>query len=76
VNESPARVHAGVLVHHRIMPSGAPMTLNTQSRVRGESLDLQDIGQLVGRREQLITIVATSLGVMIVAAIAVLMGMA
>jgi hypothetical protein len=52
------------------------MTLNIQSRAQGKSIDFQDIGQLVDRREQLITIVATSLGVLIVAAIAVLMGMA
>jgi hypothetical protein len=48
------------------------MTLNTQSDSADESIGFQE----VGRREQLITILATSLGVVIVAAIAVLMGMA
>jgi hypothetical protein len=54
------------------MPSGAPMTLNTLPDSAEEPLGFQE----VDRREQLITILATSLGVMIVAAIAVLMGMA
>lgn len=58
------------------MPLGAPMTLNTQSDSTEESIGFQEVGRLVGRHEQLITILATSLGVMIVAAIAVLMGMA
>ena len=52
------------------------MTLNTQPRSLDESIDFRDVGQLVDRREQMITILATSLGVLIVAAIAVLMGMA
>ncbi len=51
------------------------MSLNIQPRSTEELINLQDVGQLVGRREQLISILATSLGVMIVAAIAVLMGM-
>ncbi len=48
------------------------MTLNTLPDSAEEPLGFQE----VDRREQLITILATSLGVMIVAAIAVLMGMA
>lgn len=52
------------------------MALNTQPDSSQESIGFQDVGQQVGRHEQLITILATSLGVMIVAAIAVLMGMA
>ena len=52
------------------------MTLNTQSGSSEESIGFQDVGRQVSRQEQLITILATLLGVMIVAAIAVLMGMA
>jgi hypothetical protein len=52
------------------------MTLNTQSGSSEDSIAVQAGWRLVGRHEQLITILATSLGVMIVAAIAVLMGMA
>ncbi len=52
------------------------MTLNTQSGSSEELIGFQEVGRQVGRHEQLITILATSLGVMIVAAIAVLMGMA
>jgi hypothetical protein len=52
------------------------MTLKTQSGSSEESIGFQGVGRLADRHEQLITILATSLGVMIVAAIAVLMGMA
>ena len=58
-----------------MMPSGALMTLNTQSGSSEESIGFQGVGRPVDRHEQLIIILATSLGVMIVAAIAVLMGM-
>ena len=51
------------------------MTLNTQPGSSEESIGFQEVGRQVDRHEQLITILATSLGVMIVAAIAVLMGM-
>jgi hypothetical protein len=50
------------------------MTLNTQSGSSDESIGVQEIGR-PDRHERLVTILATSLGVMIVAAIAVLMGM-
>ncbi len=52
------------------------MTLETQSGSSEELVGFQEVGRQVSRNEQLITILATSLGVMIVAAIAVLMGMA
>ena len=52
------------------------MALNTQSGSSEESIGFQEVERQVERHEQLITILATSLGVMIVAAIAVLMGMA
>jgi hypothetical protein len=52
------------------------MTLNTQSGSSRESIGFHNVGRLVDRHEKLIPILATSLGVMIVAAIAVLMGMA
>ena len=58
------------------MPSGAPMTINVQPGSPEESIGFQEVARQVSRQEQLITILATSLGVMIVAAIAVLMGMA
>jgi hypothetical protein len=51
------------------------MTLNTQSGSSDESIGFQEVGRLADRHERLVTILATSLGVMIVAAIAVLMGM-
>jgi len=41
-----------------------------------ESVGSKEVGQQTDRREWLITVLATSLGVMIVATIAVLMGMA
>jgi len=52
------------------------MTLNSQQGSSEESIGFPIVGRLGDRHEQLITILATSLGVMIVAAIAVLMGMA
>ena len=52
------------------------MAFNTQPGSSEELVGFQEVGQLVDRHEQLITILATVLGVMIVAAIAVLMGMA
>jgi len=55
---------------------GAPMSLDFHSGSSEESAGFQEVRRQVGRQEQLITILATSLGVMIVAAIAVLMGMA
>lgn len=52
------------------------MTLNSQSgSSEEESVGFQEVARQVSRNEQLVTILATSLGVMIVAAIAVLMGM-
>ena len=51
------------------------MTLNNQAGRPEESI-FQEVGRYVDRQEQTITILATTLGVMIVAAIAVLMGMA
>jgi len=52
------------------------MVLSNQSGTSEDSIGFQSLAQHVSRNEQLITILATSLGVMIVAAIAVLMGMA
>ena len=52
------------------------MAFKTQPGSSEESIGFREVGQLVDRHEQLITILATVLGVMIVAAIAVLMGMA
>jgi hypothetical protein len=52
------------------------MSLNTQPAASDESIGFEGVRRQVSRNEQLITILATSLGVMIVAAIAVLMGMA
>ena len=52
------------------------MMLNIPPGSSEESIGFQEVARLVTRNEQLITILATSLGVMIVAAIAVLMGMA
>ena len=52
------------------------MSLDFHSVSSKESIGFLDVGRQVDRHEQLITILATSLGVMIVAAIAVLMGMA
>jgi hypothetical protein len=52
------------------------MTLNTQPSPSEESIGFAAIARHVSRQEQMITILATTLGVMIVAAIAVLMGMA
>lgn len=57
------------------MPSGTPMTLNTQPGSSEESIGFEEVSRQVERQEKLITILAISLGVMIVAAIAVLMGM-
>ena len=64
-----------MLVHHR-NDAMAPMTLNTQTDASEQSIGFEPVGRLVDQHEQLITILAASLGVMIVAAIAVLMGMA
>jgi len=52
------------------------MSLDFHSGSSEESAGFQEVRRQVGRQEQLITILATSLGVMIVAAIAVVMGMA
>ncbi|HEY6024567.1 MAG TPA: hypothetical protein VIV34_10375 [Pseudolabrys sp.] len=52
------------------------MLLDFQSGSSEESLGFQEVGQQTARYERLITVLATSLGVTIVAAIAVLMGMA
>jgi len=41
-----------------------------------ETADNEELGANVTRREQLVTVAATSLAVLVVAAIAVLMGMA
>jgi len=51
------------------------MTLNTQPGSSEESIGFEEVSRQVERQEKLITILAISLGVMIVAAIAVLMGM-
>jgi hypothetical protein len=51
------------------------MTLNTQSGSSDEPIGFQAVGRLTDRHERLVMVLATSLGVMIVAAIAVLMGM-
>ena len=55
---------------------GAPMSLDFHSTSPAQPAGYQEIGQHTNRRERLITMLATSLAVMIVAAIAVLMGMA
>ncbi len=52
------------------------MTPNTQTDASERPTGFEQVGRLVDQHEQLITILAASLGVMIVAAIAVLMGMA
>jgi hypothetical protein len=52
------------------------MSLDFHSGSSEESVDVQDVRPQTDRHEWLITVLATSLGVMIVAAIAVLMGMA
>jgi hypothetical protein len=52
------------------------MAFNIQPASSEESIGIREVGRLVDPHEQLISILAVSLGVMIVAAIAVLMGMA
>jgi hypothetical protein len=66
-----------VLAHHRndAFFKGAPMSLNFHPTAP-EMADGQEIGAHRDRREQLVTVVAASLAVLIVAAIAVLMGVA
>lgn len=52
------------------------MSFEFHSGSSEESTGFQDVGQHTGRNERLITVLAVSLGVIFVAAIAVLMGMA
>ena len=75
--DSCARVRVGVLAHHRndAFFKGAPMLLDFHPTA-SETADGQEIGGHRDRREQLVTVVAASLAVLIVAAIAVLMGVA
>jgi hypothetical protein len=76
--DSCARVRVGVLAHHRndaFFKGGAPMSLDFRLTAP-ETADGQEIGAHRDRREQLVTVVAASLAVLIVAAIAVLMGVA
>jgi len=75
--DSCARVRVGVLAHHRndAFFKGAPMSLYFHPTAP-ETADGQEIGAHRDRREQLVTVVAASLAVLIVAAIAVLMGVA
>ena len=75
--DSRARVRVGVLAHHRNVAffKGAPMSLDFHAAAP-ETADHQEIGAHRDRREQLVTVVAASLAVLIVAAIAVLMGVA
>lgn len=54
---------------------GAPMSTDLLSSA-SETADNEELGANVTRREQLVTVAATSLAVLVVAAIAVLMGMA
>jgi hypothetical protein len=54
---------------------GAPMSLDFQSPLPAQPVGYQEIGQHTNQRERLITVLAISLAVIIVAAIAVLMGM-
>jgi hypothetical protein len=52
------------------------MSLDFHSGSSEESAGFHEVGQHAERHERLITVLAASLGVIIVAAIAVLMGMA
>ena len=68
-----------MLAHHRsdaFIQRGRPLLLDFHSALSSESAGYQEIVAHNDRRERLVTVVAASLAVLIVAAIAVLMGMA
>lgn len=60
----------------RCLFTGAPMPLNFPTAAAVERTEQAETGAYAERREQLFTVVAASLAVLIVAAIAVLIGMA
>jgi hypothetical protein len=72
--DSYAQVHAGVLPLSS--NEGAPMSFSFRMAVTPESADNKGVEPQGDMREQLVTALATSLAVLIVGAIAVLMGMA
>ena len=55
---------------------GAPMSLDLFPSSPADSASFQEIQREIDRRERLVAVLATSLGVLTVVAIAVLMGMA
>ncbi len=66
-------------MHHRedaFSKKGAPMLLDFYSASSTKPDGYQDPGQHTVRREQIVTAVSASLAVLVVAAIAVLLGMA
>jgi len=55
---------------------GEPMSLDLFPSSPAESASYQEIRRRIDRRERLVAVLATSLGVLVVVAIAILMGMA
>jgi hypothetical protein len=77
--DSCARVRVGVLAHHRsdaFAKKGAPLPLNFRSILPADPVAQQKIDNSGTFSEQLVTICAASLALLVVAAIAALMGMA
>jgi hypothetical protein len=69
-----------VLAHHRndafFQKKGTPMSPEFRSASQAESANDEHADHYIDRREQFITILAASLALTIVAAIAILMGIA
>jgi hypothetical protein len=68
-----------VLAHHRsdaFAKKGAPLALNFRSLLPADPVAQQEINDTGELSEQLVTIGAASLALLVVAAIAVLMGLA
>lgn len=77
--DSCARVRVGVLAHHRsdaFANRGAPLAFNFRSILPADPVAQQEIDFTGALSEQFVTIGAASLALLVVAAIAVLMGMA
>ena len=77
--DSCARVRVGVLAHHRsdaFANRGAPLAFNFRSILPANPVTQREMNNTGALSEQFVTVGAASLALLVVAAIAVLMGMA